>query len=236
MPIVAFTVSLRSFFALPILDLCLCICRDILISPLDSFRDLMPQCLRFAFFLLVEGSCEWRAVLGVCSIEEKFLLASLRCVSSWVEYALGRPYCQIFDMHFLVPESRKLEQLLPMRVLDEATNRIVCATEVALGLELQVGHHASFRTSYVCVVAEFVFHRAEENAASVHVGLRDEAVHVRSACFHYGRWCTYYRSPVFRSRKIAIPSIMLAAELPRNLLLGFKHPSIRMLCSGAMKK
>lgn len=33
-----------------------------------------------------------------------------------------------------------------------------------------------------------------------------------------------------------IPSIILAAELPKNLLLGFKVPSILILCSGAMKK
>ena len=29
---------------------------------------------------------------------------------------------------------------------------------------------------------------------------------------------------------------MLAAEFPRNLLRGFRQPSTRMLCSGAMKK
>ena len=34
----------------------------------------------------------------------------------------------------------------------------------------------------------------------------------------------------------AMPSIRLAAELPRNLLLGFNVPSMRMWCSGAMKK
>jgi len=31
-----------------------------------------------------------------------------------------------------------------------------------------------------------------------------------------------------------MPSIMLAAELPKNLLRGFNVPSILMLCSGAM--
>jgi hypothetical protein len=46
----------------------------------------------------------------------------------------------------------------------------------------------------------------------------------------------YNRSPVFSSRKTAMPSIILAAELPKNLLLGFKVPSMRILCSGAMKK
>lgn len=46
----------------------------------------------------------------------------------------------------------------------------------------------------------------------------------------------YKRSPVFSKRITAMPSIRLAAELPKNLLLGLKQPSIRMLCSGAMKK
>lgn len=36
-------------------------------------------------------------------------------------------------------------------------------------------------------------------------------------------------------RNTAIPSIMLAAELPKNLLLGLSAPSILMLCSGAIK-
>jgi hypothetical protein len=39
---------------------------------------------------------------------------------------------------------------------------------------------------------------------------------------------TYNLSPVFKKRITAMPSIILAAELPRNLLLGFKVPSIRM--------
>lgn len=47
---------------------------------------------------------------------------------------------------------------------------------------------------------------------------------------------TYNLSPVFRNLRTAMPSIILAAELPRNLLLGLSVPSIRMWCSGAMKK
>jgi hypothetical protein len=39
---------------------------------------------------------------------------------------------------------------------------------------------------------------------------------------------TYNRSPVFEKRITAMPSIMLAAEFPRNLLRGFSVPSIRM--------
>lgn len=50
---------------------------------------------------------------------------------------------------------------------------------------------------------------------------------------------TYYFSPpllvpLFIKRKIATPSIMLAAEFPKNLLRGFIAPSILILCSGAM--
>lgn len=33
-----------------------------------------------------------------------------------------------------------------------------------------------------------------------------------------------------------MPSIILAAELPKNLLRGLRVPSTRMWCSGAMKK
>jgi hypothetical protein len=47
---------------------------------------------------------------------------------------------------------------------------------------------------------------------------------------------THNRSPVLRNLITAMPSIMLAAELPRNLLRGFSVPSTLMLCSGAMKK
>jgi hypothetical protein len=49
---------------------------------------------------------------------------------------------------------------------------------------------------------------------------------------------TNYRSPfegsfpLFIKLKIAIPSIILAAEFPKNLLRGFSVPSTRMWCSG----
>jgi hypothetical protein len=39
---------------------------------------------------------------------------------------------------------------------------------------------------------------------------------------------TYKRSPVFKSLITAMPSIMLAAELPKNLLRGFSVPSTRI--------
>ena len=51
---------------------------------------------------------------------------------------------------------------------------------------------------------------------------------------------TDYRSPLDGSAplpsklNIAVPSIMLAAELPKNLPLGFKVPSTRILCPGTM--
>jgi hypothetical protein len=46
----------------------------------------------------------------------------------------------------------------------------------------------------------------------------------------------HYLSLRSRNLMTAIPSIMLAAELPKNLLLGFSVPSIRILRAGAMKK
>jgi hypothetical protein len=104
-----------------------------------------------------------------------------------------------------------------------------------LGLELEIRSESSLRASYVSVVAELVLHRSEEDAARIHVWLGDEAVFMLAFKFPSGAY-TYNRSPVFKSLKTAMPSIILAAEFPRNLLLGFKVPSMRMLCSGAMKK
>lgn len=51
---------------------------------------------------------------------------------------------------------------------------------------------------------------------------------------------SHYRSPfseslpLFIMVKIAVPSIILAAELPKNLLLGFSVPSTLILCPGTM--
>lgn len=87
------------------------------------------------------------------------------------------------------------------------------------------------------MVAELVLHGPEEDAADVDVRLRDKAVSSqRPTLLLAGVSVPYKRSPVFSSRRTAMPSIMLAAELPKNLLRGLRVPSTRMLCSGAMKK
>ena len=44
----------------------------------------------------------------------------------------------------------------------------------------------------------------------------------------YEKKSYYFSPPRLRSRKMAIPSIRLAAEFPRNLLRGFRVPSIRI--------
>jgi hypothetical protein len=51
-----------------------------------------------------------------------------------------------------------------------------------------------------------------------------EAVSMKEACLSQA----YYLSPLFKNLITARPSIMLAAEFPKNLLLGFTVPSIRM--------
>ena len=84
-------------------------------------------------------------------------------------------YGQIFDVHVLIPQPRKLKKMLALRIVDEAADGVVRATEVASGFEFEVGHQARLRTAYVCVIAEFVLHSAEEDAARVHVWLRDKA-------------------------------------------------------------
>ena len=68
------------------------------------------------------------------------------------------------------------QRLLPaLAVLDEATNGIVCSAKVSFCFELDICFEAELRTAYEAVIAEFVLHLAEEDAASVHVRLRYEA-------------------------------------------------------------
>lgn len=92
------------------------------------------------------------------------------------------------------------------------------------------------------VVAELVLHFSEQDSARVHIRLRQDAGKCKLDVFYFYCKETYYRSPLaesvprFKKRKIAVPSIRLAAELPKNLLRGFSVPSILMWCSGAMKK
>lgn len=113
----------------------------------------------------------------VCArrVEEQFLFAGLSCVSNRRFLHISTTYCQVLDVHLLVPESRKLKELLPLRIFDETADRVVRATEIAPSLEFEVRYHSSLRASNVCVIAEFVLHRAKEDTAGVHVRLRDEA-------------------------------------------------------------
>lgn len=92
------------------------------------------------------------------------------------------------------------------------------------------------------MVSELVLHLAKEDAPRVHIRLCQYAVRV-SATAAQGEVApviTYYLSPLdlslplFSNVRMAVPSIRLAAELPRNLLRGFRVPSIRMWCSGTM--
>jgi hypothetical protein len=154
------------------------------------------------------------------------MYATVQCLKS---------YRQVLDIHLLVPLTRELVQVLAAGVFDVATDSVVGSTKVTLCLELEISSEACFGAADVCVVAELVLHRPEQDAARVHVGLCDE-----TACCEpqdvVVMCLTYNRSPVFNSRRTAMPSIILAAELPRNLLRGLRVPSMRMLCSGAMKK
>lgn len=146
--------------------------------------------------------------------------------------------------HFAVPQTGYVVvNLASLFVLDRTANGIVRAREVALGLELQIGHKVVFGASDKAVVAELVLHFSEQNSAGVHIRLRQNAGKCQMVFFFFiVVKKTYYRSPLagsvprFKKRKIAVPSIRLAAELPRNLLRGLSVPSILMWCSGAMKK
>jgi len=82
-----------------------------------------------------------------------------------------------------MPVTAQLEQVLArLGVFDVASNRIVVAAHPSLDLELNVGFQTGFGTLDDRVIAEFVLHLAEEDAAGVHVRLRDEAGWLRLAC------------------------------------------------------
>jgi hypothetical protein len=123
-----------------------------------------------------------------------------------------------------------------MLVLYEPSNCIVRPAKVAFCFEFQIRHQTCLRTSNIAVVAEFVLHLAEQDPSHVYVRLCDEARRLSARRLVTHKNVTHNRSPVFKNLITAMPSIILAAELPRNLLLGFSVPSTRILCSGAMKK
>lgn len=63
-----------------------------------------------------------------------------------------------------------------MWIFNEAADSIVCPTKVAFGLEFKISTKSSLGTSDEGVIAEFILHSAEQDAARVHVWLGDEAV------------------------------------------------------------
>jgi hypothetical protein len=141
----------------------------------------------------------------------------------------------VLQIHLAVPQTRNLVvDLAGLLVLDRPRNGVVRAGEVALGLELDVAHEVVLGALDEAVVAELVLHFSEQDAAGVHVGLRQDAIFFVSLALEFFNTdrSTYYRSPLtgsfprFNSRKTAVPSIRLAAELPRNLLRGLSVPSI----------
>lgn len=91
------------------------------------------------------------------------------------------------------------------------------------------------------MIAQLVLHLAEEYAPSIHVRLSEKTRGgiSNSSVRAETQSVTHYFSPpldlpMFMKRKTATPSIILAAEFPRNLLRGLSAPSILIPCSGAM--
>lgn len=157
-----------------------------------------------------------------------------------------RTYRNVLDMHLSVPQPGKFIVNLPsLLILDSSTNRIPCAREVSFRLEFYVRDQVVLLAPNETVISELIFHLSEKDSTRVHVWLSQRAIPKLESIWSRAKseqWYTYYVSPFFLSvplfsrRRKAIPSIILAAEFPKNLLLGFKVPSIRMWCSGAIKK
>lgn len=165
-------------------------------------------------------------------------------------------HLDVGDGHLIAPQPRELVQHLARALdLDHAPDGVVRAAHPPLDLEVDLGHEVQLRAPHEALVAELVLHLTEEDATRVHVWLREEAVPGTSATPSFRPWGhdiprliisrnrareTHYLSPLVRSfplpsrLKNATPSIMLAAEFPRNLLRGFSVPSTRTPWSGAM--
>jgi len=57
---------------------------------------------------------------------------------------------EVFDVHFFVPEPRKLKEgLIGLDITDGAANGVVCAGEIAFCFEFDVGDEAEFGTAYI---------------------------------------------------------------------------------------
>lgn len=89
------------------------------------------------------------------------------------------------------------------------------------------------------MVSQLILHLAEKDAPGVHVRLRERAGQQISLVAIWQPTpkteAAYYRSPfdgslpLFKMDRMAVPSIMLAAEFPKNLLLGLRVPSTLIL-------
>jgi hypothetical protein len=117
--------------------------------------------------------------------------------------------------------------MLVVLILDISPYSVVRPTKISFRFELKISNQAGLRTPNVAMISKLVFHLAEEDASRIHVGLCHKAVQVSIRNLQ-ADIPIYNRSPVFKNLMTAIPSIILAAEFPRNLLLGFSVPSIRM--------
>lgn len=109
---------------------------------------------------------------------------SFLCVYNDVSLSLSRrktewTYCDVFNAHLPVPHTRKLVVYLSgLFVFDGPANRIVSTGKVALGLELNVRNQVILRASDIAVISQLILHFPEENAAGVHVGLRQDTTAV----------------------------------------------------------
>lgn len=84
-------------------------------------------------------------------------------------------YCQILNVHLLVPVTAELEQILStLGLLDMASNSVVCSGHPALDLEVNFGFQAQLGAADVGVVTKLVLHLAKQDTSCIHVGLCDE--------------------------------------------------------------
>ena len=74
-----------------------------------------------------------------------------------------------------MPRSGKLIQSLSSPFVPDCTPyRIVRSAKVTFDLKLDVGNQAILGTSYFAMIAQLIFHLAEQDASCVHIWLRQE--------------------------------------------------------------
>ena len=79
-------------------------------------------------------------------------------------------------VHFLAPEARQvIENFTGAVIFDDATNCVVRASDPALGFKLDVRAEAEVWTLDIAVVPKLILHLPKEDAACIHVRLRERA-------------------------------------------------------------